>query len=139
MQIKTVAKLFLAFFLSFSMGACFAESINWQPYSSASFAKAKKQHKLVLLFGKANWCPWCKRMKSDTFTDSSVVNLINRNYVPVMIDIDEQSSVADRYNISVVPANIILTGDYKVIDSRTGYLSASQMSSFLRSNTNSGS
>lgn len=134
MQIKTLSKLFVALFLTFSIGVCFADSINWQPYSSATFAKAKKQHRMVLLFGKATWCPWCRRMKSDTFSDSAVVSLINKNYVPVMVDIDDQSSIADRFNISVVPANIILTGDYKVVDSKTGYLSASQMSSFLRSN-----
>lgn len=134
MQFKTLSKFFIAFFLAISVGTCFADSINWQSYTSATFAKAKKQHKLVLLFGKATWCPWCRRMKNETFTDSTVISLINKNYVPIMIDIDDQSSIADQYNISVVPANIIMTDDYKVVDSKTGYLSANQMASFLQKN-----
>lgn len=135
-RFKSLSAFILAFFLSVSMTACFAEDINWQPFSDSTFAKAKKQHRMVLIFGKATWCPWCRRMKSETLTDSTVISLINNNYVPVMIDIDEQSNVADRFNISVVPANIILTGDYQVVDSKTGYLSVSQMTSFLRSNIN---
>ncbi len=131
-QTKTIARLFLAFFLTFSLSTAFAEDINWHSYSKSAFAEAKKQHKNVLLFGMASWCPWCKKMKSNVFTDSTVVSLINQKYVPVMIDIDKEAHVADSYNISVVPTNIILSGDYKVIDSKTGYLSASEMASFLR-------
>lgn len=133
MQFKFLSKFLLAIFVIFSMTASFAD-INWQSYSSAAFAKAKKEHKNVLLFGQASWCPWCRRMKNDTYSDSTVINLVNKNFVPVMIDIDSQSSVADRYDISVVPANIILTSDYKVVGSKTGYLSPSQMASFLRNN-----
>lgn len=136
MRAQTIAKVVLAFFVVLgTINACFADSINWQPYSSAAFAKAKKEHRHVLLFGKANWCPWCRRMKNETFSNSTVISLINKNFVPVMIDIDDQSSVADRYDISVVPASIILTGDYKVVASKTGYLSASEMSTFLRNNS----
>jgi len=136
MRILTVTKLVFAALLALSFSTvCLADSINWQPYSSAAFAKAKKSNKMVLLFGKANWCPWCRRMKNETYSDDSIIKLVNSNFIPVMIDIDDDASIADRFDISVVPVNIILTGDYKVVDSKTGYLSVSQLTSFLK-NTN---
>lgn len=131
---KRAFKLALGTLFVLAVQTCLAADINWQPYSSSIFAKAKKQHSLVLLFGKATWCPWCRRMKSDTFTDSTVINLINKHYIPVSIDIDDDSSIASRYQMSVVPVVIILDGDYKIIDSKTGYMGASSMASFLRRN-----
>jgi uncharacterized protein YyaL (SSP411 family) len=138
MRTTFFSKLIIAIFFTVAASVCAAAEINWQSYSSAAFAKAQKQHRMVLLFGKASWCPWCRRMKSETFTDSTVVSLINQYYVPVMIDIDSDPSIADRYNISVVPANVIMSGNYKVIDSKTGYISAREMASFLRNNAKSG-
>lgn len=138
MRTQFITKLAITLLVTLFSGICSAADINWQSYSSAAFAKAKKEHRLVLLFGKASWCPWCRRMKSETFSDNSVIELVNKNYVPVMIDIDENASIADRFDISVVPANIILTGDYRVVATKTGYIGASEMSSFLRNNASGG-
>lgn len=132
MQIRSIYRLFLAFVLTFAVSTSFAASINWQSYSSSAFATAKKEHRKVLLFGKASWCPWCRRMMSNTFPDSTVANIINKSYVPIMIDIDNNTTVADEYDIKVVPTMIILTADKKIVDSSTGYKDASEMAQFLR-------
>jgi thioredoxin-related protein len=131
-QIRTIIKLFLPVILAMTISTCFAASVNWQPYSSATFDKAKAQHRNVLLFGKANWCPWCRRMRSSTFTDSSVESLINKHYIPVMIDIDTDADLANQYQIKAVPTIIILNGDKKILDTTTGYQTASDMAEFLR-------
>lgn len=122
------------FFLIASINTAFAASIDWQSYSSDVFTQAKSEHRLVLLFGMASWCPWCSKMTSEVFTDSTVVNLVNKYYIPVMIDIDNEPDTAKRYNMYGVPTNIIMTGDYKILDTKMGYVNSSRMASFLSRN-----
>lgn len=126
----------LLFVFVTSINIAFAASINWQSYSSDVFTKAKSEHRLILLFGMASWCPWCSRMSSEVFTDSRVVDLVNKYYIPVMVDIDSDPNTASRYNIYGVPASIILNGDYKIIDKKLGYINPSRMASFLRKHVN---
>src|SRR3990167_463500 len=77
-------------------------AINWQPFNGA-FAKAKAQHKLVLIYGKSESCHWCNRMNSESFSDSQIVSVINKKYIPVKVDVVNNSSLADSYNIYGTP------------------------------------
>lgn len=134
MRYPTLAKLIIALLLSIVSCASLAASISWHRYSEAAFSLAKKENRLVLLFGKAAWCPWCRRMQNEVFTNGTVIGLINKYYIPVVVDIDNDAAIADSYHISGVPANIIMNSDYKIIDSKMGFVDANEMASFLRSN-----
>lgn len=139
MRLQSISRIILCFFLALGVSTCFAADINWQTYSKSSFAKAKKEHRLVLLFGKASWCPWCRRMKSETYSNNSVIELVNKYYIPVMVDIDDEASIADKYNISSVPTVIILDGDYKIVDSKAGFQDVSDLVKMLQSNAKASS
>jgi uncharacterized protein YyaL (SSP411 family) len=121
----------------FSINIAFADSIHWQSYSNNVFETAKKSKKLVLLFGKAEWCHWCQLMRSSSYTSSTIIDIVNKYYVPVFVDIDRDSRIADSYGISAVPTTIILNGDRKVIDSTTGYLTTDALARMLRNNAGS--
>lgn len=124
----------LFFVMIASISTAFAASIDWQSYSSDVFSKAKSEHRLVLIFGMATWCPWCSRMTSEVFTDSRVVDLVNKYYIPVMVDIDNEPDTAKQYNMYGVPASIIINGDYKIIEKKMGFVSQSRMASLLYRN-----
>lgn len=121
------------FLFAFFSTTCFAD-INWQSYSKNVFAKAKQEHKLVLIFGKAEWCPWCRKMKDNTYTDSAVISLVNKRFIPVRVDIDNDASLASNYDITVVPKTIILDENARTVDSLTGYIDSGAMLKFLQSN-----
>lgn len=129
-----LSKLVLTLLISIYVTSALAAGINWQSYSRSAFEKAERDNRKVLLFGMAPWCPWCRRMKSNVFTDSTVINLINKYYVPVIINIDNEQDTANRYQMTGVPINIILDSKYKVLDSKMGYIDANDMASFLRNN-----
>jgi thiol:disulfide interchange protein len=40
--------------------------IEWQEWSTESFAKAKKENKLVIMDLEAVWCHWCHVMDAKT-------------------------------------------------------------------------
>ena len=125
--------LILVTLFTLASTTCFAD-INWQPYSKNVFTKAKQEHKLVLIFGKAEWCPWCRKMKDNTYSDSAVVSLVNKHFIPVRVDIDNDAGLASNYDITVVPKTIILDENARTVDSLTGYIDSGAMLKFLQSN-----
>ena len=60
-------------------------NIKWLELSEAETLSAKYNKNMLLFFYKEN-CDFCEKMKSQTFTDSSVIKLINDNFFPVMIN-----------------------------------------------------
>jgi uncharacterized protein YyaL (SSP411 family) len=73
-----------------------ASPIRWQPWSAASFALARKLKRPVLIDIGAVWCHWCHVMDQITYADPKVIELINRDFVPIKVDTDERPGV-DRY------------------------------------------
>ena len=60
-------------------------SINWLTLSNAEIL-AKKSGKNMLLFFYRENCDFCEKMKNQTLNDPEVINLINNNFFPVMLN-----------------------------------------------------
>jgi len=76
--------LFISPFIAFSQGAVKTE-IDWIPLEKAK-KYAKKYDKNILIFFYKKDCPYCEEMKRETFSDQTVIDLINHNFFPVKID-----------------------------------------------------
>lgn len=63
------------------------EKVNWYSWDKG-YELAKKEKKPILMFVQATWCDMCKRMDTKTFTNEEVVAIINKNYIPIKLDID---------------------------------------------------
>lgn len=72
--------------------------------------KAKKiakyyNKKLVLVFS-ADWCPFCKKLKSD------LDHFANKNsYVLCLVDIEKQKTVIQQYKLKTLPTSIVFEND----------------------------
>jgi thioredoxin-related protein len=127
--------LMFVFFLgaaSFTLASS-SNGIAWQPYSNASFTKAKDQHVLVLVFVEAEWCHWCQEMKK-TYADPNVASFINKNFIPIQLDIDKNPDIAKQLNIIKFPATIIMDENRHIINKIDGYSSPSQFIDSLNQN-----
>ena len=60
-------------------------NINWLDLNEAERLSEKSNKNMLLFFYREN-CDFCEKMKSQTFTDSTVINLINENFFPVMLN-----------------------------------------------------
>lgn len=103
-----------------------SQQINWHRYSEQAFKKAAYEKRLILLYGYVSWCHFCKRMQS-TFQDPSVVQLINSRYIPVKVNLEQESTIANQYDISTFPTIIILDGKHNVVDKFSGYMPANSL------------
>ena len=83
--------------------------IRWLPWSRDAFERAEEEDKPVLLSITAVWCYWCHVMEETTYTDSELVNFVNANLVPVLVDNDHRPDVNARYNVGGWPTTAFLT------------------------------
>lgn len=107
-----------------------AHLINWRHWGPEVFEEAKAEKKLILLSLSAVWCHWCHVMDETTYSDSEVIELINKLFLPVRVDTDMRPDIDAMYNQGGWPSTAILTPDGNLLDGGT-YIPPQQMLSLL--------
>src|SRR5512136_2657533 len=77
------------------------QPIQWHEWGEEAFALAKRENKPILLDIGAVWCHWCHVMDGESYEDSSVAEILNRDFVCVKVDRDERPDVDARYQRAV--------------------------------------
>jgi uncharacterized protein YyaL (SSP411 family) len=77
------------------------QPVNWLPWGDAAFARARDEHKPMLLDIGAVWCHWCHVMDGESYEDPAVAEILNRDFVCVKVDRDERPDVDARYQRAV--------------------------------------
>lgn len=93
---------------SFSPRPNRAHEINWQPWTSHTFSRARAENRLILLDISGVWCHWCHVMDETTYSDPQVINLINRDFIAIRVDTDERPDINERYNLGGWPTTAVL-------------------------------
>src|SRR5712664_2829080 len=107
-----------------------AHEIKWRGWSEEAFAEASKLDRPILLSISAVWCHWCHVMDETTYSNSGVIDLINREYVPIRVDNDVRPDINQRYNMGGWPTTAFLTSSGDILTGAT-YLPADQMADAL--------
>lgn len=105
-------------------------SIQWHSDLSSALVEAQRTEKSVLVDFSADWCPPCIVMKHDVWPDDAVERTVSQSYVPLLIDVDRDATVAARYGVQGIPTILVLDAKGQVIR-RGSFLSASGMVRFL--------
>jgi thioredoxin-related protein len=97
---------------------------TWQQ----TVAQAGENGKMVFLDCYTDWCYWCKVMDKETFTDTSVSNLLNSRFVPAKREMEkseEGRALNMKYHVSGYPTYLIFDGTgqlmYQIVGSRTAH------------------
>ncbi len=61
--------------------------INWAPSYNAALVKAVKEKKNVMVMLSKEGCPACEYMEDVVFEEQVVEDTINKNFIPVHLDI----------------------------------------------------
>jgi hypothetical protein len=107
-------------------------AIHWESWSDDVFARAKREHKFVLLDLEAVWCHWCHVMDEMTYSDERVIKLMNEKYIAVRVDQDSRPDLSNRYEDYGWPATIVFAADRSEIVKRSGYIEPMPMASMLQ-------
>ncbi|HTR84587.1 MAG TPA: DUF255 domain-containing protein [Reyranella sp.] len=95
----------------------------WSDWSDATFARAAKEKKFVIVSLQSWWCPWCHAMNRDTWSDADVRAVLKDHFIPVYVDQDSRPDVSQRYDRWGWPATIIFGPDGQEIVKLRGFYS----------------
>ena len=96
--------------------------VEWLRSDTAAFAKARSEHRFVLLYLEAVWCHWCHVMDERTYGDSAIRAEIAAHYVPLRIDQDLRPDLSNRYKDYGWPATVVFAADGSEIVKRQGFV-----------------
>ncbi len=71
--------------------------VQWYPWGSEAFNKAKKEHKLIFLSIGYSTCHWCHVMARESFENEEVAVLLNRDYIAIKVDREELPQLDSYY------------------------------------------
>ncbi|HEX6832574.1 MAG TPA: DUF255 domain-containing protein [Rudaea sp.] len=98
------------------------DAIGWLRSDTDAFARAREQHRFVILYLEAVWCHWCHVMDEKTYGDAAVQAEIAAHYVPLRIDQDLRPDLSSRYRDYGWPATVIFAADGSEIAKRQGFV-----------------
>ncbi|MGH7522279.1 MAG: thioredoxin domain-containing protein, partial [Gemmatimonadales bacterium] len=77
------------------------QPVHWLPWGDTAFARARDEHKPILLDIGAVWCHWCHVMDGESYEDPAIAEVLNRDFVCIKVDRDERPDVDSRYQRAV--------------------------------------
>ncbi len=104
--------------------------VDWYPWGTEPFDKARKEDKPVFLSVGYSTCHWCHVMERESFENDNVAAFLNENFVCIKVDREERPDVDEIYMNAVQqftgggggwPMSVFLTPDAKPFYGGTYY------------------
>jgi thiol:disulfide interchange protein DsbD len=97
-----------------------------------ALAKAKTEHKLVLVDIYADWCAQCKELDEKTWPDPGVKQWLTQNAVPIRIDTDaRRKDLATKLQIRSYPTVLLLDAEGRELRRILGFQKPETMRAWL--------
>ncbi|MGE5944719.1 MAG: thioredoxin domain-containing protein [Flavobacteriales bacterium] len=75
--------------------------VNWNAWNDKTLEKAKSEKKLLLISVGYAACHWCHVMEHESFEDSLVAQVMNRDFINIKVDREERPDVDQIYMSAV--------------------------------------
>lgn len=124
--------IFIVIFVLSITSISFSKEPQWKKFNSG-IIEAKKSGKKILVDVYTDWCGWCKKMDTTTYTDKKVFEYIKKNYVIIKLNAESEEKIsyagqtispaefAQGMGISGYPATLFLKSDGEPITLLPGY------------------
>lgn len=116
--------------------------VEWQTLEEAQ-KKAKETGKKVLVFGYADWCTYCMKMRKETYPEDNVQKSLTDDFIPVQINGESEEEIVfngktyksyelARYlRLTSYPTHYFLNSEGKIIGAQPGFLPAEVFSPLM--------
>jgi YHS domain-containing protein len=108
------------------------DTIAWRDDYGSALEEARAANRLLWIQFTGPWCPNCTRMERDSFPHPVVVQHARESFVPVKLRSDVHEQLALSFNLSALPATIIVSPTREVVATHQGYLGPAEFELFLR-------
>lgn len=106
-------------------------SKTYTSYAEALEASKSLKRPIFLYFG-ADWCAYCRKMKSTTLSDEEVRQKLAKEYVPCFIDTDADRATSRKYKVAGIPAYMVLSQDETVLARSSGMKTKEEFLKWLK-------
>ena len=95
--------------------------VDWYPWGTEAFEKARSEDKPIFLSIGYSTCHWCHVMAHESFEDEAVARILNRDFVSIKVDREERPDVDAVYMLACQamtgsggwPLTIVMTPDQR--------------------------
>ena len=77
--------------------------VDWYPWGSDAFERARREDKPIFLSVGYSTCHWCHVMEHESFENDELASILNRHFVSIKVDREERPDV-DRVYMTFVQA-----------------------------------
>ena len=117
-------------------------NVEWQSLEEAQ-KEAKETGKNILIFGYADWCTYCRKMRKETYPADNVQESLDKDFIPVQINGESDEEVVfngktyksvelARYlRLNSYPTHYFLNSDGEIIGAQPGFLPADVFSPLM--------
>ena len=110
-----------------------ASAADWTEDYTSALAKAKKEHKMLLLdFTGSDWCTWCKRIDAEVLDTPKFKDFADKGLILVTVDFPrskpqddavkaQNKGLSAKYRVEGYPTLVVLDSNEKVVFKQTGY------------------
>jgi len=108
------------------------KSIVWRDDYGVALEEARAANRFLWIQFTGPWCPNCTRMERDSFVQPAIIQHSQQSFVPLKLRSDVHEQLALSFNLSGLPATIIVAPNRKIVAIHQGYLGPAEFDLFLR-------
>lgn len=117
----------------FAQGVESDNGMSWYSFKEAG-EKAAVDGKQILIFGQADWCPYCRKMIKEVYSDSIVQQTIQKYFYPVELDIEsdalvyfdstevQEKKLAAYLRLESLPTHYFMTDNWVIFGQQPGFI-----------------
>jgi len=116
-----------------------SQEIIWEANLDSAFNLASLSNKIIMIEFMAEWCPPCKRMEKETFSNDKIINKSNE-FIFVKVDVDKNQDIANEYKRNAkkyggigIPNILFIDKDKNIVHQTVGFLNANQLTAVMDS------
>ncbi|MDG3002994.1 thioredoxin family protein [Paludisphaera mucosa] len=105
--------------------------LSWRAEYGAALEEARAANRLLWVQFTGSWCPNCRRMEQDSFSNPAVVARTRSEFVAVKLHADANEELAMGFNLTGLPASVIVDPSLNVLAVHQGYLGPDDLDGLL--------
>jgi YHS domain-containing protein/thiol-disulfide isomerase/thioredoxin len=105
--------------------------IAWRDDYGGALEEARASNRPVWIQFTGPWCPNCVRMERDSFPDADIIDHTQRSFVPLKLRSDVHERLALDFNLSGLPATVLVSPTREILAIRQGYLGPDELDQVL--------
>ena len=103
-----------------------AQTVKWRQGYAAARKEAVSKGLPIVLYFRSDTCPWCDKMREETFNNPSVSKLLNSEFIPLKVYSTMEPQLVNALRVTAFPTVYFADSDGKILGNVTGYQKASQ-------------